>query len=189
MIILRQKEYSSKPMKLIRTAKRIGNRVMTSIDNAGLKAGEVIEKAVTGKTTPQYKKFRFRPKTSQAINRETVQQVRGAQESAKALRDSAILDPGGTVGEVINKGVIQRATRSPLSAAMPLVPIPGSTSTSLVVAPYEQKVWDRVNKAGIGRYTVGRVTKPVKEFVRGTVNRNAANVGRALYRQANILTL
>jgi hypothetical protein len=37
MIILRQKEHSSKLMKVVRTMKRAGNNVVTAIDNAGLK--------------------------------------------------------------------------------------------------------------------------------------------------------
>ena len=51
MIILRDKQYSSKLMKAVKTAKRVGNTVMTAIDNAGLKTGNAIKEVVTGKAT------------------------------------------------------------------------------------------------------------------------------------------
>ena len=187
MIILRQKEHSSKLMKVVRTVKRAGNNVMTAIDNAGLKVGNTAKEIVTGKPTPAHMKVKFRPKTSQQINRETVQQVRGVQKSANQLKDAAIMDPGGTAGTLANKYVIQRATKSPVSAVMPLAPVPGATSTSIVVAPYEQKLWDGVNKVGVGKYTVGNAIKPVKKFVRTTVNNNAANIGRAAYNQIGLM--
>lgn len=187
MIIFRQKEHSSKVMKVIRTMKRAGNNVITAIDNAGLKAGNVAKEIVTGKPTPAHMKVKFRPKTNQQINKETVKQVRGIQESANTLKDAAIMDPGGTAGQLINQGVIQRATKSPVSAMMPLAPIPGATSTSIAVAPLEQKVWDHVNQVGVGKYTIGRIVKPVKQFVRGDVNRNAANFGRAAYNQLGLM--
>ena len=174
-------------MKVVRTVKRAGNNVVTAIDNAGLKVGNTAKEIVTGKPTPTHMKVKFRPKTNQQINKETIKQVRGVQDSANTLKDAAIMDPGGTAGTLVNKHVIQRATKSPISAVMPLAPVPGATSTSIVVAPYEQKLWDDVNKVGVGKYTVGNAVKPVKKFVRTTVNNNAANVGRAAYNQFKLI--
>jgi hypothetical protein len=167
--------------------KRAGNNIVTAIDNAGLKVGNTAKEIITGKPTPAFKTVKFRPKTSQQINRETVQQVRGIQNSANQLKDAAIMDPGGTAVTLANKYIIQRATKSPVSAVMPLAPVPGATSTSIVVAPYEQKLWDGVNKVGVGKYTVGNAVKPVKKFVRTTVNNNAANIGRAAYNQIGLM--
>ena len=66
-------------MKVVRTMKRAGNNIVTAIDNAGLKAGNTAKEIVTGKPTPAHMKVKFRPKTNQQINRETVQQVRGVE--------------------------------------------------------------------------------------------------------------
>ena len=59
MIILRQKEYS-KATKLVAGLKGIKDKagvavskVMTPIENAGLKAGNYVKEVVTGKPTPE----------------------------------------------------------------------------------------------------------------------------------------
>lgn len=184
MIVLRQKEHSSKLMKVVRTVKRAGNNVMTAIDNAGLKVGNTAKEIVTGKPTPAHMKVGFRPKTNQQINRETVQQVRGTQD----VMNSAILNPEGFSGKVM-KTAANKVTTAPISSAgyvtvNKLAPgVPGTSAAYATVSPIEQKVWDRVNKAGIGNYTLGRVTKPVKETIRNV----AEPLGRAAYRQSRIL--
>ena len=53
----------------------------------------------------------------------------------------------------------------------------------MAVSPIEQKGWDMVNNVGVGKYTIGRVTKPIKQGI----NKYADSLGRAAYRQANIL--
>jgi hypothetical protein len=184
MIILRQKEHSSKLMKVVRTMKRAGNNVVTAIDNAGLKVGNTAKEIITGKPTPAHMKVKFKPKTNQQINRETVQQVRGIQ----SIKDSAILNPEGFSGKIV-KTAADKVTTAPLSSAgyvavNKLAPgVPGTSAAYATVSPIEQKLWDRVNKAGVGNYTLGRVTKPVKE----TVKNIAEPLGRAAYRQSRIL--
>ena len=167
---------------------------MTPINNAGLKVGNTAKEIVTGKPTPQHMKIGFRPKTKEQLKTEAVREAKAVRDKAKGvinevnmIKDSAIMDPGGTAGQLINQGVIQRASKSPISAVMPLAPIPGATSTSIAVAPLEQKVWDQVNRVGVGKYTIGRAVKPVKKFVREDVNKNAANVGRAVYNQIGLM--
>jgi len=174
--------------------KGIGNKIMTPVNNAGLTVGNTAKEIVTGKPTPQHMKVKFRPKTKEQLKSEALKEAKGARdkakniaEEAKTIKDAAIIDPGGTAGQLINRGVIQRATKSPVSSVLPLAPIPGATSTSMVVAPYEQKIWDQVNRVGVGKYTIGRVTEPIKQFVREDVNRNAASVGRAAYNQFKLV--
>jgi hypothetical protein len=184
MIILRQKEHSSKLMKVVRTMKRAGNNVVTAIDNAGLKVGNTAKEIITGKPTPAHMKVKFKPKTNQQINRETVQQVRGIQ----SIKDSAILNPEGFSGKIV-KTAADKVTTAPLSSAgyvavNKLAPgVPGTSAAYATVSPIEQKLWDRVNKAGVGNYTLGRVTKPAKETLRNV----AEPLGRAAYRQSRIL--
>ena len=184
MIILRQKEHSSKLMKVVRTMKRAGNNIVTAIDNAGLKAGNTAKEIITGKPTPAHMKVGFRPKTNQQINRETVQQVRGTQN----IKNSAILDPEGFSGKV-TKAAAEKVTTAPLSSAgyvtiNKVAPgVPGTSAAYATVSPIEQKVWDRVNQVGVGNYTLGRVTSPVKKTIRNV----ADPLGRAAYRQSRIL--
>ena len=193
-----EREYSYKSAKKLISfragLKGLGNKIMTPINNAGLKVGNTAKEIVTGKPTPQHMKIGFRPKTKEQLKTEAVKEAKAVRNKAKGvineanmIKDSAIMDPGGTAGQLINQGVIQRASKSPVSAVMPLAPIPGATSTSIAVAPLEQKVWDQVNRVGVGKYTIGRVVKPVKKFVREDVNKNAANVGRAVYNQIGLI--
>lgn len=179
-----EREYSSRIMKVVRTMKRAGNNIVTAVDNAGLKVGNTAKEIVTGKPTPAHMKVKFRPKTNQQINRETVQQVRGVQN----IKNSAILDPEGFSGRV-TKAAAEKVTTAPLSSAgyvavNKMVPgVPGTSAAYATVSPIEQKVWDRVNQVGVGNYTLGRVTSPVKKTIRNV----ADPLGRAAYRQANIL--
>ena len=170
MIKFRQKEYSAWYVRAAKIARKSGNKALTAIDNAGLRVGDKIKETLTGRPST-FPKFRFQPKTDRVINRETLQQVKGIQGSINALAS----DPGGTAGELVNKHLIQRATRSPISAVMPFAPVPGTTTASVAIAPYEQRFWDMTG--------IGKATNPVKHYVRTTANRNAANIGRAAYDQ------
>jgi len=184
MIILRQKEHSSKLMKAVRTMKRAGNNAITSLDNTILRTTDTIKEAVTGRTIPKHMKVRIKPKTNVKINRETVQKVRDAQGFGR----SVILDPEGFSGRV-TKAAAEKVTTAPLTSAgyvavNKFAPgVPGTSAAYATVSPYEQKGWDYINNAGVGSYTLGRVTKPVKKFIKDV----ADPLGRTAYRQANIL--
>jgi hypothetical protein len=92
MIILRDKEFSSKIMQLISGAKKAMNKVITPIDNAGLKVGDKIKSAVGKKVVDP--KFKFTPKTKMSINRETI----GIKNNATKAIDTPI-------GSVIDSGI------------------------------------------------------------------------------------
>ena len=174
-------------MKVVRTMKQAGNNIVTAIDNAGLKAGNTAKEIVTGKPTPAHMKVGFRPKTNQQINRETVQQVRGTQKAVKDTVNEAMTNPEGLTGRVTKK-VANEVTKSPLSFAGKIAvdsKLPGAPTTTsyLAVSPIEQKVWDKVNRVGVGNYTLGRVTSPVKKTIRNV----AEPLGRTLYRQGTML--
>jgi hypothetical protein len=84
---------------------------MTAIDNAGLKVGDTVKEIVTGKPTPAHMKVKFRPKTNQQINRETVSQVRGIPSAVKNAAKKAYYTPG----QVIDEGV-KFAAENPIAA-------------------------------------------------------------------------
>ena len=111
MIIPRQKEYSTKRMQFVRALNSVKDKVITAVNNAGLKAGNTIKEVATGKPTPFYMKTGFNPKTPYQINRETVQQVRGAQ---KAIKDTA-KEIYYTPGQILDKG-IKYTVENPISA-------------------------------------------------------------------------
>jgi len=108
MIILRQKEYASRLLKAVRSIKRAGNNVMTAVDNAGLKAGNTIKKAITGKNIPVSAEANFKPKSNFQINRETVRVKNAVKDATNAIKErpGAVLDDG-----------ISFAAKSPIAAA------------------------------------------------------------------------
>jgi hypothetical protein len=153
MIILRQKEHSSKLMKVVRTMKRAGNNIVTAIDNAGLKAGNTAKEIVTGKPTPAHMKVRFRPKTNQQINRETVNQVRGTQKAIKDTAEGIYYTPG----QMVDKGIKYSAEN----------PIAATGNAASVVLPAVNPVWAAIPVGGpsIG---VEAAAKKVGFYKKGT---------------------
>lgn len=105
IVKIEEKEYSTRTLKLVRAAKGLGDRVMTKIDNAGLRAGEIINGPAKGP------RFRFKPKTSHQLNRETIQ-LRNKAVQAKGAVYEAIANPGN----VVDKGV-EMTVRNPISVA------------------------------------------------------------------------
>ena len=153
MIILRQKEHSSKLMKVVRTVKRAGNNIVTAIDNAGLKAGNTAKEIVTGKPTPAHMKVRFRPKTNQQINRETVQQVRGTQKTIKDTAEGIYYTPG----QMVDKG-IKFTAGNPIAAtgniASVVIPVVKPSLAGLPVGT-SSTILEGAAKRGIGFYRKG----------------------------------
>jgi hypothetical protein len=104
MIILRDKEFSSKRVQLLKAVKKIGNSVMTKVDNAGLSAGNSVKQIFTGKTSPS-SRFRFQPKSNVQLNRETI----AVKNKIKAL-PTKVMETSGKVantrvGGLIDKGI------------------------------------------------------------------------------------
>lgn len=109
MLILRDKEYSSRWLQTIRGARKAGNRAMTAIDNFGLRAGNAIKEVVTGKQVPAHMKVTFQPKTTAQINRETV----AGKMAAKRAGEKIVYTPGA----VANDG-IKYAVENPITASV-----------------------------------------------------------------------
>lgn len=105
MMITEERLYAGVTWKIARAAKGIGNRVMTKIDNAGLKAGDAVLRKRPGPA------FKFKPKTTQQLNRETIQ-LKNKVTQAKGQLYEAAMNPGG----VVDKG-IETAARNPITAA------------------------------------------------------------------------
>lgn len=162
MIILRQKEYS-KATKLVAGLKGIKDKagvavskVMTPIENAGLKAGNYVKEVVTGKPTPEHMKVGFRPKvakTSMQIKREAVKDVRGAQEKAKKIANEVYYTPG----QVIDKGVKYTAEN----------PIAATGNAASFVLPTINPVFATV-PVGTPSFAVEGAAKKLGAYKRGT---------------------
>lgn len=186
MIILRDKTYSSKLIKAVRTAKRVGNTVMTAVDNAGLKTSNAIREVVTGKPTPLYMKAEVRPKTNTQINRETIQKVRGAQKAAKKAAQEIYYTPGA----VADKG-IKFAAENPIAAAgqagsviLPTVnpallgvPI-GSPSAAVNAAAKKWKPYNRATKKMANAYGRSQVSQGLRAMP--SLPEIATQVGRTI---------
>ena len=158
-----EREYSSKLMKVVRTMKRAGNNVVTAIDNAGLKAGNVAKEIVTGKPTPAHMKVKFRPKTNQQINRETV----ALKQKAEQAKTKAIMDPEGVTGKFVNETLIQPVKKAPVGGILATIsPVPGSKvvygKSSLPTV--EARFWDKTG--------IGGLTRPVRNKFDQYVNNN-----------------
>lgn len=186
MIILRDKQYSSKLMKAVKTAKRVGNTVMTAIDNAGLKTSNAIKEAVTGKATPQHMKVGFKPKTNAQINRETIQRVRGAQRATKKAAQEIYYTPGA----IADRG-IKFAAENPIAAAgqagsvvLPTVnpaflgiPV-GSPSVAVNAAAKKWRPYDRATKKIANAYERSQVSQGLRAMP--SLPEIATQFGRAL---------
>lgn len=119
LVTIGEKTYSTKTLKFVRAMKGAGNKVMTKINNAGLSAGEAIG------IKPKGPKFRFTPKSSHQLNRETVavkKKAQAAVASANRTAQSIAMNPGGA----LSKGV-ETTIRKPLTVAGTVSPIPGGT--------------------------------------------------------------
>ena len=182
-----EREYSYKSAKrlvnLQAGLKGLGNRIVTGVDNVGLQAGNKVKEIITGKPTPAHMKVKFRPKSSNQLKSEALQEVKTARYKAREV----MADPEGTSGR-LTKIVADKMTTTPLSSTGKIIvdsKFPGVPTTTpyLMVSPLEQKGWDYVNRVGVGNYTLGRITKPIKE----TVRNNANSFGRVVYRQATML--
>ena len=101
--MIEERQYTGKTWKFVRTMKGLGNKVMTGIDNAGLRVGDTM----MGRTT----KFKFKPKSSHQLNKETIQ-LRDKAIQAKGSLYEAALNPGS----VVDKG-IEMTARNPLTVA------------------------------------------------------------------------
>lgn len=194
-----EREYSYKSAKnLIKFRagiKGIGNSIITPINNAGLAVGNTIKEIATGKPVAAHMKTKFVPKTKEQLTKEAIEEIKNSRSNiAGKVSDtinfgrSVVLNPEGTAGN-LTKNVAKKMTTAPLSTTgyavvnAKLPGIPGTTGTYMAVSPIEQKGWDMVNNVGVGKYTIGRVTKPIKQGI----NKYADSLGRAAYRQANIL--
>ena len=146
MIILRDKEFSSKRVQLLKATKKIGNSVMTAVDNAGLSAGNSIKQIFTGKTTPF--KFKFQPKSNIQLNRETI----AAKNKIKAI-PTKVMETSGKVantkvGGLVDKGIessIRRPDVALITAATQLttpagVAIGGPVGAALMAPGYSAVV-------------------------------------------------
>ena len=85
IVRIEQKEYSTKTLKLVRAIKGAGDRLMTGINNAGLRAGD----AITSSSKLTGPKFKFKPKSSYQLNRETIALRDSARNSADKVTEAA----------------------------------------------------------------------------------------------------
>lgn len=114
MIILRTKEYSSKSLQALKSALKVKDRVITAIDNSGLKAGNALKQAVTGKA-PNIEQTRpFIRKTGTQLNREAVGMAQNSKDAVKKVARAAENLTYNT-GPAINKGVAT-TVRNPIAA-------------------------------------------------------------------------
>lgn len=154
MIVKRQKAYSGRGTQFLFRLKKAANQVGTAVNNAGLKTGDKITQTLTGKT-PVNPSFKFHPKSDMQLKRETISTANTVNQAKNAVT----LDPGGTVGKVVNETVVQPAKHAPIGTiASQFSPIPG-TGLAYVKkgAPVEAKMWDTIG--------VGRATRPVRRFM------------------------
>ena len=188
-----ERDYSYKSAKkLIKFRaglKGISDKIMTPINNAGLAVGNTVKEIATGKPTAAHMKTKFVPKTKEQLTKEAIEDIKDSRANiAGKVADTikfgktVMLNPEGTAGR-ITKTVANKMTTAPLSTTGYAVAnakfpgIPGTTGTYLTISPIEQKGWDMVNNVGVGKYTVGRVTKPIKQGI----NNYADSFGRAAY--------
>lgn len=126
MIIKRkQKEYSSKTLKLVRATKQLGNRISTGMNNFGLQIGNAI--------TPASKlggpKVKFKPKSSYQLNRETIALRDKAREVKHAVANpvqtaaptivkakEALTRVAANPGAAVDKGV-EMSLRNPVAVS------------------------------------------------------------------------
>lgn len=172
MIIIRQKEYSSRTAKFLRAVNKTKDAVMVPIDNAGLKVGNALKSIVTGKETPSYMRIGFKRKTNNQINRETVGTIKTAKRKAKEAATEMYYTPGQT----IDKGM-RLAAENPITTATGVVGkvtmVTDPAGTGLVpwgniglATEQAAKKWGPYKKAteAMGRAherTVGRVVRSI----------------------------
>lgn len=115
MIILRDKTYSSKSLRLVRQYRKLANsNTITKIDNAGLRAGDSVKRTVKGMfgkrpVNSPADAFRFSPKKGVALNREAVEIKQGV--------NNVVNTP---IGRVVDNGIktaIQRPDVAIVAAA------------------------------------------------------------------------
>lgn len=158
-----QREYSYLTAKrLVNSIKQVkgsSNKLMTSIDNAGLRAGNYVKSVITGKATPEYKKMMFRPKTEQELKKEAL----GTAKKVRNAENSIATDPYKVIGSKTNELIIKPTIDAPLgTVATKVLPVPGASAIhAKTTAPLESKMWDRIG--------VGRVTKPIRQSLKKTI--------------------
>ena len=121
MIKFRQKEYSSRGMKLVRGIKKALNRADTAFIDGSLKAQE---KLGISKGGPIASRVMVAPKTNYQINRETIKTVRGAQKTGRKIIETPL-------NEGLDSG-IKYLAGNPISGVTALAPIPGSTAAGII---------------------------------------------------------
>ena len=133
MIIKRQKTYSGKGTQILFRLKKAANQAGTAFNNAGLKTGERVKEIITGKPTVN-PNFKFRPKSNTQLKRETVQQVKGAQETAKNVAKGVYYTPG----QMLDKGIKYTAEN----------PIAATGNAASVVLPAVNPIWAAIPVGG-----------------------------------------
>ena len=116
MIIIRQKEYSSRTAKVLRAINKAKDAVMVPIDNAGLRAGNAIKAAITGKQTPSYMTTGFKRKTDRQINKETMRGLNDTKQKVTTAAKEIYYTPGQT----LDKG-LKLAAENPVTTATGVV--------------------------------------------------------------------
>jgi hypothetical protein len=162
MIILRDKTFSTKKLQALRRLKEVGNRVMTGIDNASLRATD----AVMGTKGPKAA-FRFKPKSKVQLNRETI--------ATKNKIDSAAMkvatNPGGAASDVIRS-----AAENPITTVGAVLPAP--TTIPAMTA-------ERSLKTNFPRYK--RVTEAIGRGYQKYAAPVVTSAGNTAYNTARIL--
>ena len=138
MIIIRQKEYSSRTAKVLRAINKAKDAVMVPIDNAGLRAGNAIKAAITGKQTPSYMTTGFKRKTDRQINKETMRGLNDTKQKVTTAAKEIYYTPGQT----LDKG-LKLAAENPVTTATGVVGkvtmVTDTTGTGLIQwAPYKR---------------------------------------------------
>lgn len=97
MIILRNKEFSTKLGKVLKTLKSAGDKTITAVDNAGLMVGD----RLLGKKS----NFRFKPKSNTKLNREALV----AEKNIRSIPDKARQAAYTPIGQIADRGLVALA--------------------------------------------------------------------------------
>lgn len=141
MIKFRQKEYSTRKMKLLKGVKKAVNQADTAISNSSLKLQGKL--GLTGKGPAS--RVIISPKTDAQLSRETIKTVRGIERTGKKIIETPL-------NEGLDKG-LGYVSGNPITFITSAAPIPGSTALGLA--------GEKALKTKLPGY--GRVTRRLQE--------------------------
>lgn len=176
MIVLRDKEFSSKKVQLLKAAKRAGNSVMTAVDNAGLSAGNSIKQLFTGKAPMS--KFKFQPKSNMQLNRETIIAKNKIKAIPTKVAETSSKIANTRVGGLVDKGIessIRRPDVALVTAATQLstpagVAIGGPVGTALMAPGYSAAIPVVAKHPILPKQTVKYLDKKANRYAKSNLS-------------------